>query len=256
MAAEPGDAPEPVAVSAEPVRFWNDPYGRLIQISWPSFLALVGLAYVAIHLLFAGLYLLDADGIGGLDAAMALPLQAFFFSVETMATIGYGVLHPSSHWVHGVMTLEALTGLIVLALITGLAFARFERAPHGVVFAEQIRLEPVQGQPSLLIDLCHTRPSTLYDVRLRAFWCEAGASALVRHWPLPLEHPDGLPLQGELRVQHRLDPDGPLAALLRPDSGLPPDSGELLLCIRAIDSVLERPVHASHRYGPEQMLRA
>ena len=232
---------------------WRQPYLLLLEASWPRFLLLVTALYVLIHLLFAGLYLLDPAGIGGVSEQMALPLQAFFFSVETMATIGYGAVYPLSHWVHLVMTLEALGGLLFLALITGLAFARFERAPQDLAFAPTIELAPVDQQPCLLIDLRNARRSVLHAVQVRAFWCEPAGSGLVRHVALPVLLPDGLPLEGDLRLALPLLPDGPLAPLRTPGGVLLPGSGELLLTFAATDGLLERPVHLCHRYGPEPL---
>jgi len=97
-------------------------------------------AYLLINLLFAGSYLLDHQGIGGTSDGMSLLAQAFFFSVETMATIGYGAVYPESVWVHVVMTAEALVGLLLVALITGLAFARFSRTTHSIRFSQRPRV--------------------------------------------------------------------------------------------------------------------
>lgn len=234
---------------------WSDLYGQLILISWPRFLGWVGLAYLAIHLLFAALYLLDPAGIGGVDDSLPLPLQAFYFSVETMATIGYGVVYPSSAWAHAVVIVEAFGGLIVLALITGLAFARFERSPQCISFETTVGLLPLEGEPSLLFELHNSRRTTLYAVELRAFWCDTTPEGLSLHTPLPLEWPDGLPLQGDLRVRHRLEAQGPLAALLEPAGQLPAAAGALLISFSAVDGSLEKPVHASHRYAAEQIRR-
>jgi len=242
-------------VSLQPVGSgaWRQPYLAMLEASWPRFLLLVTALYVVIHLLFAALYLLDPAGIGGVSEQMALPLQAFFFSVETMATIGYGAVYPLSHWVHLVMTLEALGGLLFLALITGLAFARFERAPQDLAFAANPALVAVDQQPCLLIDLHNPRRSILHAVQVRAFWCEPAGSGLIRHQLLPLLQPDGLPLEGDLRLALPLQSDGPLAPLGTPGGVLPPGSGELLLTFTACDGLLERPVHLCHRYRPDQL---
>lgn len=249
-----------MALSAAPPppagpRLWRQPYLVLIETSWPRFLLLVTALYLLIHLLFSALYLLDPAGIGGLSEQMALPLQAFFFSVETMATIGYGALYPLSHWVHLVMTLEALSGLLFLALITGLAFARFERVPASITFAPLAPVAQLRERPSLLLQLRNARPSALHGVVVRAFWCEPDGMGLVLHHPLPLEHPDEIPLEGglDLRLALPLPSDGPLALLRESTARLPPGCGELLLTVRATDATLERPVHASHRFAAEHL---
>lgn len=236
-------------------RLWRQPYLLLIEASWPRFLLLVTGLYLLIHLLFTALYLVDPAGIGGLSEQMALPLQAFFFSVETMATIGYGALYPLSHWVHLVMTAEALGGLLFLALITGLAFARFERFPASITFAPRAPLGQRRDHSCLLLELRNARPSTLQGVAVRAFWCEPDGAGLIRYQPLELDHPDDIPLEAglDLRLALPLPAEGPLAGLKTPATRLPPGCGDLLLTVRATDATLERPVHASHRYGPDAL---
>jgi inward rectifier potassium channel len=222
---------------------WRQPYLLLIEASWARFLLLVSLVYVLIHLLFAALYLLDVDGIGGLSSQMALPLQAFFFSVETMATIGYGALYPQSHWVHVVMTLEALVGLILVALITGLAFARFSRTPRCIRFAERVQVRQLGDGPALLIEIHNERCAPIFDVRVQAVWRCPDSEGLPRHDRLPLQLPDGLPLQERLTLVHHLNPA----------ADLPRRPGGLLITFSGVDATLERPIHAAHLYPAEEI---
>lgn len=235
---------------------WRQPYLLLVELSWWRFLALVTGLYLLINLLFAGLYLLDPAGIGGGEGGgggsdLPLTLRAFFLSVETLATIGYGSLYPDSLWVHLVTTGEAITGLILVALITGLAFARFARTPQSVEFAEQARIEAHEGRECLVIRLHNSRPNTLFDVRVRVFWQPPDPDRQLR--PLPLLTPDGLPLLDNLRLLHPLESGGPLAAIGRdPAVGV----GELLVSFSGMDATLERPIHLVHRYPASAIVRA
>lgn len=226
---------------------WRQPYLLLVELSWWRFLALVTALYLLINLLFAGLYLLDPAGIGGSDAGpgadLPLPLQAFFLSVETLATIGYGSLYPASLWVHLVTTGEAITGLILVALITGLAFARFARTPRSVTFGERARIELLEGRECLVIELHNSRPNTLFDVRVRVFWQPLDGKRDLQS--LPLLTPDGLPLLDDLRLLHPLQSGGPLAT----------SGGELVVSFSAMDATLERPIHLVHRYPASAIVR-
>jgi inward rectifier potassium channel len=236
---------------------WRQPYLLLVELSWWRFLALVTGLYLLINLLFAGLYLLDPAGIGGGGGGggsggdLPMALRAFFLSVETLATIGYGSLYPDSLWVHLVTTSEAITGLILVALITGLAFARFARTPQSVEFGELARIEPLEGRPCLVIRLHNSRPNTIFDVRVRAFWQPQEGERQLE--PLPLLAPDGLPLLDDLRLLHPLEPGGPLA-----DIGGDPAAGggELLVSFSGMDATLERPIHLVHRYPASAIVRA
>ncbi|TVS07595.1 MAG: potassium transporter [Cyanobium sp. PLM2.Bin73] len=230
---------------------WRQPYLLLVELSWWRFLALVTALYLLINLLFASLYLLDPAGIGGTGSSdLPLSLRAFFLSVETLATIGYGSLYPDSLWVHLVTTGEAITGLILVALITGLAFARFARTPQSVEFAEQARIEAHEGRACLVIRLHNSRPNTLFDVRVRVFWQPPDGDRQLQ--PLPLLTPDGLPLLDDLRLLHPLENGGPLVAIGRdPAAG----GGELLVSFSGMDATLERPIHLVHRYPASAIVR-
>lgn len=235
---------------------WRQPYLLLVELSWWRFLALVTALYLLINLLFAGLYLLDPGGIGGAGGGgkhgdLPVALGAFFLSVETLATIGYGSLYPDSLWVHLVTTSEAITGLILVALITGLAFARFARTPQSVEFGERARIEPLGGRACLVIRLHNSRPNTIFDVRVRAFWQPPQGERQLQ--PLPLLTPDGLPLLDDLRLLHPLEPGGPLAAI-----GSEPAAagGELVVSFSGMDATLERPIHLVHRYPASAIVRA
>jgi inward rectifier potassium channel len=100
------------------LRHWREPYLLALAMSWPAFLASVALVYLAINLLFAGLYSLDPGGIGGATGEAVSFAEAFFFSVQTLGSIGYGVLHPVSLYAHLVVTAESLSGLLFIALTT------------------------------------------------------------------------------------------------------------------------------------------
>ena len=229
---------------------WRQPYLLLVELSWGRFLALVTALYLLINLLFAGLYLLDPSGIAGSDD-LPVALRAFFLSVETLATIGYGSLYPDSRWVHLVTTGEAITGLILVALITGLAFARFARTPRSVTFGERARIEAVDGRECLVIRLHNGRANTIFDVRVRAFWQPPEGERQLQ--ALPLLAPDGLPLQDDLLLLHPLEPGGPLSAI-----GLEAAlaRGELLVSFSGMDATLERPIHVVHRYPASAIVRA
>lgn len=240
-----------------PLEPWRTPYEQLLAMGWGTFLALVTALYLLIHLLFAGLYLLDPVGIGGTGSHLPLLLEAYFFSVETMATIGYGALYPLSLWVHVVMTLEALTGLILVALITGLAFARFARTPPGIHFSPTGRLQPDGDDTWLVLEVSNRRHGAIQEVTVALFWAADGDfSDPAALEPLPLLLPAGLPLQGRLLLRHRLRRDHPLllagcGASAAGDAA----TGELLLCFSGIDAILERPIHCLQRY-PSSAIQA
>ena len=160
--------------------FRSDPNHLLLAAPWPAFLGLITLAYLALNLLFAALYRLDAAGIGGVPGGgPAGWSHAFFFSVQTLGSIGYGVLHPrpESSLVNLLVTAESLTGLLFIALTTGLAFARFSRTTARIRFSEVATVHRYNGVPTLMFRLANERFNTILEARLRLFLARDERSA-------------------------------------------------------------------------------
>ncbi len=150
-------------------RHWREPYRFMLAIPWPGFLLSIAASYLLLNLAFTLLYALDLDGIGGApDGQRLTVLDAFFFSVQTLGSIGYGVLHPSSLWVNLVVTVEAFFGLLFIAVTTGLAFARFSRSRARLRFSRVATIEPWQGHPTLTFRVANVRQNSLVDGRIRA----------------------------------------------------------------------------------------
>lgn len=143
-------------------RHWREPYRFMLAIPWPGFLLSIAAGCLLLNLAFTLLDALDLDGIGGAPAGLRLSvLDAFFFSVQTLGSIGYGVLHPSSLWVNLVVTVEALFGLLFIAVTTGLAFARFSPSRARLRFSRVATVEPWHGHPTLTFRVANVRQNSL-----------------------------------------------------------------------------------------------
>ena len=116
----------------------RDLYHNLLILPWPIFLVVLAFVYLGLNIFFALLYLLDGDAIA--NARPGAFADAFFFSVETLSTIGYGQMSPATLYGHIVMTGEALVGLMLIAVAAGLMFAAFRGPSRGI---------PAQSPPFL-----------------------------------------------------------------------------------------------------------
>src|SRR5438128_10533667 len=130
---------------------WRDAYQWLVGLSWPRFAALVDALYVSLNLLFAALYTIGDDCVAGMRGGSFL--DAFFFSVQTLATVGYGHMYPSNLYGHIVTTLEIMSGLFLLAVITGLIFVRFSRPNARMVFNNSIVIAPLNRPLTIMLRL-------------------------------------------------------------------------------------------------------
>ena len=136
--------------------YLRDPYHLFLAIPWSLFLGVIVMFYGAINTLFAFLYL-----IGPTDSiANAKPnsfLDMFFFSVQTLASIGYGAMYPTSSYANAVVTIEAMVGLVGIAVITGLAFARFSNPTARVRFTRNAVVMPYNNIPTLMFRTANER---------------------------------------------------------------------------------------------------
>ena len=144
-----------------PSYFWHDIYHRALTVSWPAFFTSALLLFLGFNALFALLYLTDDHGI----ANQSPPgfLGAFFFSVETLATVGYGDMHPRTIYAHLIATMEIFVGMSGIALTTGLVFARFSRPRARIMFAKYAVVRPIAGRPTLMLRAANRRQNVIAE---------------------------------------------------------------------------------------------
>lgn len=138
-----------------PYRPWHDLYHHFMTIGWPRLFATYGLFFLLFNLLFAAVYALQANGVADLNPNGYWGL--FFFSVETLATVGYGDMHPKTPFAHTVASVEIFTGMMSLALITGMMFARFSRPTARVLFARRGVIRLLDGKLTLILRAANAR---------------------------------------------------------------------------------------------------
>ena len=150
-----------IMVHGSPSHLWHDVYHHCLSMSWSVFFSLVVVVFVVLNWLFASLYMVEPEGIANLFPNSIL--GAFFFSVETLATVGYGNMHPISVYVHMIATIEMFTGLTGTAILTGLIFARFSKPRARILFANSPVMTIVNGQSTLMIRTANARQNFIVD---------------------------------------------------------------------------------------------
>ncbi|WP_254940022.1 ion channel [Cyanobium sp. Morenito 9A2] len=235
---------------------WREPYHLMLAIPWPGFVGLIAASYLVLNLVFALLFLLDPGGIGGVPGGGPAGFaEAFFFSVQTLGSIGYGVLHPASLWVNLVVTLEALGGLIFIAVTTGLAFARFSRSRARILFSTVATVEPWNGVPTLTFRIANVRRNGILDGRMRLYLALEELSSegfrLRRLVPLTLLREQSIHFQLMWTLMHTIDDQSPLQG--HTAESLAARHGELLAAFQGVDETLQSPVHARWTYRPADL---
>jgi inward rectifier potassium channel len=167
--------PTPVAVRSGQVEFvkvntdawrWRDVYRWLLSLRWPQFAAFAATLYITLNLLFAALYSFQRDSIAGSTGGHWF-FDCFFFSVQTLATVGYGHMYPQTLYGHIVTTIEIMSGLFLLAVMTGLIFVRFSRPTARVAFSRSIVIAPLNGKPTLMVRVGNENHHSMVEAEFR-----------------------------------------------------------------------------------------
>lgn len=162
--------------------FLGDFYHALLISPWSQLLLLLLAFYVATNALFAVAYVAGGDSIEG--ARRGSFVDAFFFSVQTMATIGYGNMVPRTLWAHSLVTLESLVGLLGLALVTGLTFAKFSRPTARVLFSRVAVVSQRDGVPCFMFRMGNQRGNRIVEAHVHVVLARTETTAegeVVRH---------------------------------------------------------------------------
>jgi inward rectifier potassium channel len=146
---------------------FGDLYHIAIEMSWKGFaLAFVGLE-VGINIIFAQLYLASPGCIA--NARQGSFSDAFFFSIETLATVGYGTMVPVTLYGHSISAIEIVCGMVFIAIMTGLLFVRFSKPRPKILFADQAVVTSHNCSPTLMVRIANGRMTAFRQVRTRAF---------------------------------------------------------------------------------------
>lgn len=222
-------------------------------MSWARFGALLLVFYVVFNAGFAGLYLAGGDCFASPEPESFL--HAFSFSVQTMASLGYGAMHPTTTWAHLVSITEAFMGLCVTALVTGLMFAKFARPAARVGFSDVMLIADMDGVPTLQFRMANARLSQVVDARvdvtLLVDHVTREGQHLRRLVALPLVRDYSPAFSITWTVMHRIDETSPFWTERGPR--LPDDLEAVIVNVIGIDNLFAQTVHAQHFYGPGQL---
>src|SRR6201995_3132983 len=147
---------------------WRDSYHWVLSMSWPRFASFLFVSYIVINLFFATLYVAQPGCIADLEPRSYT--LAFFFSVETLATVGYGHNYPATVYGHIIVTIEIFLGMIWLAVITGLIFVRFARPTARIVFSNCLVIGQFDGRLSIMYRVANLRHTSMAEAEFRLLY--------------------------------------------------------------------------------------
>lgn len=232
-------------------------YHTLLSLPVPRLLSLMSLGYVVANIVFAGLYWLC--GPGALAGAAEAPLARFedclFFSVQTLATIGYGRLVPATSVANMLVAVEALVGLLGFAILSALLFARFTRPTAKISFSSHALIAPYEGGWALMFRLVNLRSHDLTDVRAVvsfARWVEEDGVRSREFDPLTLERDTILFMPLHWVIVHPITAASPMRGLT--EQSLAASDPEFVCLITADDETFAQTVHAKTSYDKSDLV--
>jgi inward rectifier potassium channel len=229
--------------------FWTDLYHRSMTVYWPVFFGIAAAIFVMLNAVFAFFYYLGNRPIA--NVSDDLPLSLFYFSIETLATVGYGDMHPQSNYGHLVATVEIFTGMCFLAVMTGLIFARFSRPRARFVFARHPVVTAHQGQSTLMIRVANARNNTISQAtaRLWLFRVETTVEGhqLRRYHELLLDRREHPMFSLSWTIFHAIDETSPLYRMTAHELGA--IDAALVLNVGGVDDSSAQQLYARQLYS-------
>jgi inward rectifier potassium channel len=231
----------------------RDPFHFIATMSWPMFFLCLVASELLINSGFALLYVAVPGSIANVPAGSFI--DAFFFSIETLATVGYGAMVPATRYGHVISAVEIICGIVYTAIVTGVIIIRFSKPKAKIVYAERPVVANHNGVPTLMIRIANGRTHMLTDasVRLSALIMESTPEGQLfrrmQSLELATSHFPLFALTWTLR--HAIDEKSPLHG--RSADSLNRDGVSLMLSIEAIDPALSVQVHDLKSYPSEKI---
>lgn len=236
----------------------SDIYHMLLTMSWTKFFSVSVITYIVINVLFGGIYMMlgTENIINGKNGSWNEELaSAMFFSAQTLTTVGYGNLAPGNSWISLVAALEAMAGLFIFGIFTGLAFGRFSRIKPRILFSERAVVAPYRDRTNaFMLRLANERSSDIMDARATLFMVMQdveGTSHNRRYYEMPIEIDHLVSLALNWTLVHAITKDSPLYGLNHRD--LIDRNAEFLVILTAFDDTVGQQFYARYSYKGDEV---
>ena len=242
------------------LRFWSSfsAYHAMLTMQWWQFFGIAAGLYLLVNAAFAAGYLACGPGaLGSETAGMEnhTYLRAFFFSVQTLSTIGYGHVVPVGTAANAVVTLESLVGLLGFAIVTGLLFARFSRPTAKMLFSRHAVITRYQNITAFEFRVANARSNQLIEVSAKVLLSrfeESDGVRTRRYYPLQLERSSVVFLPLTWTVVHPIDPTSPLYG--ETEQSLRDSQTEFLVLLSGFDETFSATVQTRTSFVPNEVL--
>jgi len=236
----------------------SDVYHILISLGWWKFFAILTAAFILINFLFASVYyLIGPEYLSGIIGNSSIDKfwESFFFSSQTLTTLGYGRVSPVGFWSSAVAAIESAIGLLGFALSTSLLWGRFSRPTSKILFSEKALIAPYRGGRGLMVRLVNSGRSRLIETEADVTMARTekiDGKEQRRFYRLKLEITRVSVLPMSWTLVHPIDEESPLAGHSQNEIDL--EETEVLIVLKAFDETYSQTVYSRTSYKSEQIV--
>jgi inward rectifier potassium channel len=234
-------------------------YHMLITMSWTKFWLLVLSGYSIVNIIFAVVYIsLGTDSLNGTlgNTSFDRFMNAFFFSAQTLSTVGYGHIYPKGIWANSAAALESMMGLLAFALATGLLYGRFSRPSARIVYSKNLLVAPyLENSKGIMFRLANFRRNILIDLQIEIIFSfneTVNGKTERRFYPLELERRNVSVLTTSWTIVHPLNEKSPLVDMTKED--LENTEASFAVLLKAFDDTFSQTVHSRTAYQHHEIV--
>jgi inward rectifier potassium channel len=228
---------------------WRDGYHWVLSLTWPQFALFLVTSYLVLNISFAAFYAAGGACIGEMTPGSFL--QAFFFSVETLATVGYGHMYPATLYGHIITTVEIFIGMIWIAVVTGLIFVRFSRPTARILFSQSLLIGQHNGKPTLMLRVANLRHTSMVEARFRLNYSRdervPEGEEIRRFYDLKVFPEHMITFPAALTIRHTIDEKSPLFG--ETAESLEKSDAFFLISVTSIETVMAASVQSHQDYS-------
>lgn len=227
--------------------WFRDAHHAFLRLPWWAGFSCLVAVFLIVNVLFGIAY----ATVGGVANARPQSIvDGFYFSIQTMATIGYGAMYPQSTAAHVLVVIEAVLGLLVTALCAGLVFAKFSQPTGRIAFSRQVVIGPMDGVPMLMFRVGNERGNLIAEATIRVSLVRTVKTregvTFYRMTDLPLVRDRSPALSRSWNVMHEMNESSPLYGY--DPERMAREELELIVSLMGVDDTSYQPVHARHQY--------
>lgn len=238
---------------------FSDIFHSMIMMSWTKFFVMLTLGFFTANLIFAAIYMmLGVEHMRGLIAGDVFEeiSEAFFFSTQTLTTLGYGRISPIGFWTSLFAAIESMLGLLGFAMATGILYGRFSHPEAKFIYSKNAMIAPFQGGRALMIRMANGRRNSLIEIEAMVILSRNelvdGGTMLRKFYTLPLQISRVTALVSSWTIVHPINAESPLAGA-SPEY-LEASETEIMVQIKAYDETYSQTVYSRSSFAHDEII--